>query len=68
MASPNADSPPGLGKTDIVGEERYLLESENSADYEFHSLPGNPILWLGNGAVPEGLEFCALAPSHLITP
>lgn len=68
MASLNADSPPRLGKIDTVGEECYFLESENSADYEFHSLPGNPIPWLGDGAVPEALEFCALVPSHLITP
>lgn len=52
-------------KIDIAREEVHFPESENDADYELNSMPGNPILWLGDSSFPETIESCALGPSHL---
>lgn len=55
-------------KIDIAREEVHFPEPENDADYELDSMPGNPILWLGDSAFPETIESCALGPFHLTTP
>ena len=55
-------------KIGIAREEVHFPESENDADYELNSMPGNPILWLGDSSFPETIESCALGPSHLTTP
>lgn len=59
IASPNADSLPSLGKIDTVEEECHFPEKKN-ADYDFHSMAGNPIPWHGDSDFPEALEFVPL--------